>query len=653
LYILTADSPSTLYQLSTDNQVTITSRTLPAKGVELAVSNDGKHVYVVSEPVAPKTLRRLLVLDATQPSMPDFNTKLLELPNSATGEVKLAVAPDGRVLTHVAASGAVFRWGADLDTSPTPADPALVQTLTGNPVGLTLSTDGQQAFFLGPGNQIQSLKLSDGTVNKITTTLPNTAKLSSMALVSSGGKDLLAMADATSLKLHLFDTGAAQALLGSVTLDHKPIGLVASPVGGHWVYVLEKDTAGSFVQPVSVAGMQKTPPDPPGKAFPVGADSQQIIINNSATRLYIPYVDNLTNPSLGGVAVVEVSEEACGEILWRDLEGCAHCDQPNCIVLATIENYHLDDQLWDPPADTATDATRHIDRINNRTRRLLPSTQALAELVTCLLEHPAGAGSQGPVGPTGPAGAGVDSTDAVTIAAGLPAVADFDPIARRIHFKIPKGDKGDPGASGGTGLDDVELTIANCSTASSAQIAVIENQRVLRLVIPSICDRNLTQISGVNWVHGGTISADAVNRQGLLLAFNHPVRGADLHDQSVMVLARQSAAQRSGCWCEVPGRINAVEFRIVGDVLSDFRLSPPATSVNGVQFSPGAAGFTPGTYRVIVKGDFILDAATLKAVDADHLPPWFATPAKHFKIGDYTTGDGVQGGTFESWFTVG
>jgi hypothetical protein len=199
----------------------------------------------------------------------------------------------------------------------------------------------------------------------------------------------------------------------------------------------------------------------------------------------------------------------------------------------------------------------------------------------------------------------------------------------------------------------VELTIANCSTASSAQIVVIENQRVLRLVIPSICDRNLTQISGVNWVHGGTIPADAINSNGLLIAFNHPVRAGDLHDQSVMVLARQAAAQRAGCWCEVPGRINGVEFRIVGDVLSTFRLIPPATSVNGIQFLPGAAGFTPGTYRVIVKGDFILDAATMKAVDADHLPPWFATPAKHFKSGDYITGDGVQGGTFESWFTVG
>jgi hypothetical protein len=53
----------------------------------------------------------------------------------------------------------------------------------------------------------------------------------------------------------------------------------------------------------------------------------------------------------------------------------------------------------------------------------------------------------------------------------------------------------------------------------------------------------------------------------------------------------------------------------------------------------------PVTYRVIVSGDLIRDAEN-KAIDANHLPPWFNTAG-------YRTGDGVAGGTFESWFTIG
>src|SRR5207253_5204984 len=66
--------------------------------------------------------------------------------------------------------------------------------------------------------------------------------------------------------------------------------------------------------------------------------------------------------------------------------------------------------------------------------------------------------------------------------------------------------------------------------------------------------------------------------------------------------------------------------------------------VNGVHFKPNIEFQSGREYRVIVKGGFIRDLK-LKAVDADHLPPWFPTK-------DYKTGDGVAGGTFESWFSL-
>ena len=121
----------------------------------------------------------------------------------------------------------------------------------------------------------------------------------------------------------------------------------------------------------------------------------------------------------------ESAKRSCAEILWRHLDGCPHCDLPDCVVLATIENYHLGDRVeeqTDPPADPAQDALDKIARIDNRNgRRLLPSTEVLTELVECLLEHGVGgAGTQGPPGAPGAKGEkGIKVTKAIPWSARL------------------------------------------------------------------------------------------------------------------------------------------------------------------------------------------------------------------------------------------
>jgi len=44
----------------------------------------------------------------------------------------------------------------------------------------------------------------------------------------------------------------------------------------------------------------------------------------------------------------------------------------------------------------------------------------------------------------------------------------------------------------------------------------------------------------------------------------------------------------------------------------------------------------------VVVGDFIRDR-NKRAVDGNHLPPW---------VPNRPSGDGIEGGTFESWFQV-
>jgi hypothetical protein len=76
--------------------------------------------------------------------------------------------------------------------------------------------------------------------------------------------------------------------------------------------------------------------------------------------------------------------------------------------------------------------------------------------------------------------------------------------------------------------------------------------------------------------------------------------------------------------------------------------TPQNVPVNGALFKP-IRDWTSGDYRVILKSDFVRDWDSVKkqprnkAVDGDHLPPW---------VPQAKSGDQIQGGTFESWFSI-
>jgi hypothetical protein len=629
LYVLTADDPATVYQISTDNHATITARTLTKKAIALGVSNDGKHLYVVVEPTSPATLRQLHVLDTTQTGMPDFNTNPLDLPNSSGSDVTLAVAPDGRLLGLVSSTGDVLRWPADLDTNPAPAAPELVKNLGAGAAGLTLSSDGKLAFVLGSGNQIQSLDLAAATVTPITV-LPAAAKPSSMALVTSTAPDMLAVIDQTNLFLHLVALPPAAALIGSVKLDHPPVGLVAAP-GGHSAYVLEKD-ADSFIQSVSLDGLVQHLAVMPGTAFKVGQDSRQIVMSASGKRLYIPYVDDIAQPSAGAVAIVEISEASCAEIIWRHLDGCPHCDLPDCVVLATIENYHFGDRIeeqTDPPADPAQDALDKIARIDNRKgRRLLPSTQVLTELVECLLEHGVGgAGTQGPPGAPGAKGEKGDKGDKGDTVVG------------------PAGPKGDPGP----GLEERLTRIEALSwTHNSEHVAATGNPNSF--------------VVEVEMLTGAKIP-------GLVIGFTDDVQVSKTIDAEhvLQVLVDHSTPDESRrgfvCRCAIRGRAIPVKLKLdpQGKIVLnaaghiDAAAESPPGNARGVAFlldrqlAPIARDILAGIINdlwIILRGDFVLDTKG-NAVDAE------------FVRAELPSGDrpksslfGIQGGLFESWFAI-
>ena len=93
----------------------------------------------------------------------------------------------------------------------------------------------------------------------------------------------------------------------------------------------------------------------------------------------------------------------CGDLWETSLDGCPHCDQPDCLILATIKDYKIGNQIVDElPNPLPPEGAVVIDNLTDR--RLLPSTQLIKEVIDCILTQGTGGGGQGPKGDPGPPG---------------------------------------------------------------------------------------------------------------------------------------------------------------------------------------------------------------------------------------------------------
>jgi hypothetical protein len=623
VYVVAGVGSTELHQLSSDHHVLLKTRTFPTKVLAIAASKDGNRLYVVVEPTTASDPRKLHVLDTTttQPGLPDFGTPR-NLTGSAGSDIYLAVAPGGRLFLLVATTGDLLGGANNLDTSATAAAPTKVKTLAANVKGLVLSKDGSAAFSLGPNDEIQQVKDLAGSPSLVSPalTISPVIKPKALAVVKSTSADMLAVVQDAPAQIHLIALDPSASLVGTVPLDRAPVSLAISP-GGHWAYVLEEDAAGSFVQSVNLDRIRLNLPVSAGNAFQVGDDSQEVVLNESGDRLYIPALGASTNSNPGGVAIVEVSEAACSEILWRHLDGCPHCDVPDCIVLATIEGYHVGDTIMDLPGDPE-DAAGHIVRIDNRTRQLLPSTQVLTELVKCLLEHgDGGIGTQGPPGPAGPQG--------------------------------PPGDTvvGPPG-SAGPGLEQGLVRIKALSWIHNTpnQLLSVKRRNHNQQVTPGIV------IGFTDKVHVTTNQAGAI------------VELIDAaHIFQVLVVSDPKHNKEFGVFCRCPlnGTIIPVEYEETNGLITSATELPPGDGP-GVAFILDRAksqiagqiiGGNPdfGDLWVMLRGDFVIEAQQQgRAIDAEFVRAELFTGDRPKPPAGQSLDKqlGIQGGLFESWFTV-
>jgi hypothetical protein len=348
--------------------------------------------------------------------------------------------------------------------------------------------------------------------------------------------------------------------------------------------------------------------------------------------------------SFGFGVAIDVSDPPagtgpCDDIWWGTLDACPSCDDANCVVLATVAGWHVGDAISDPPA-AGTDAASHVVRIDNRTRRLLPSTTTIYEYLRC-----AGGGTGGGTGGQGPKGDTGDKGDK-----GEPGVPG------------EKGEKGEKGDKGDAGVGQPGPQGPTGPTGPGFQAV-------------------LTRIRALSWKHAQPSQplvpvafGPQITELGVVLLFSAAVdvRAIDpLHVFQVLVVDPRERSYQLGlrCACPVVGTVVPVK---VTAMTSGVITAAAATAAAGGFAEAVAFVFTrkpgdPAGYsdigRLIVagnhldmwvrlRGDFVLDADG-NAVDAEFVRAELPT-------GDYRKKPFpppadpmcIQGSVFESWFTL-
>jgi hypothetical protein len=298
-------------------------------------------------------------------------------------------------------------------------------------------------------------------------------------------------------------------------------------------------------------------------------------------------------------AASESPPAACSTIWTESIDGCPHCDLPDCLVLATIQDYTLGNALVDTaPATPPAGGDAVIDNILGRD--ILPSTQVIVDVVNCIL----GSGTM---------------TNAPT----PPPPAPAPPVA-----PAPPTPPAPPKLTGIQALS----WLHGASTASPAVLAAIT-------------------LTGA--------ATNSVRRPGLVVQFTAPVKvnGAALTsalDAHVFEVLLSTQSTSTGLqllsWASIVSQVIAVKVDTLaadGTITAATELPAGSTTADAVAFLwPAKAAVQQPSLRVRLCGDFVVDAQGNAVCGA------FLRAALPTGQHQDATATGVEGGLFESWLTL-
>lgn len=332
--------------------------------------------------------------------------------------------------------------------------------------------------------------------------------------------------------------------------------------------------------------------------------------------------------------------------LWKDVV-CPACDQPDCVVLATIAD-------WVPGAPIVATVPPPAGSVSIDTltyRRILPSVQAIKEFLDCLnLCEPGGGGSG-----EGTPGKGIDAVSATFVDCTKPGSAKIvEGPSRTLVLEVPKGCNGTNGAPGTNGSNGTNGAPGDAGPGLEA---------------------GLTRIRALSWTHGVPVKKGSLakidmgpNQRpqfGVVVAFTGRVIASSVDAEHVfqVLVPHQHDADRLPlrCRCPIDGRVIAVDnLTMSGPVIvAAAATANPQPDALAFIFESANVDVPPDRIVellqdrelwIVLRCDFVIDRNG-KAVDGEHVrgtllsgdrpaPP---DPAEKF---------GIQGGLFESWFTL-
>ena len=368
-----------LYQVDTQHLLTESSTVLGRTLLDLAIAPDGHTLYVAVAPTSSDKPPELWVFtpDAAG-GIATGAARTAPLGTAAADTaIALSVTGDGRLLAVGTTTGNLWLFPAGVAD---PTSPTATGTLGGKRSAAAFSSDGKTAWLGESGNaSVDAVDLTAATL----TAKPVAVAVGSadtVALVSSGsGPDQLAVLDQAAPSLFLVDPAAAK-IIGTTTLNDPPEAVLITPGGGTAIVL-----SGKALQAVNLVALAAGQSNPAGPDYPLQATIGQTAMTTAGNRLFVPFSGDPTQPASGGVAIVQFADADCRDAL-RGHE-CPGCDAPDCLVLATVSGWQVGCSLQDPPADAASDPAASIARIDNDSRTVLASTQAIARALHCLLDQ--------------------------------------------------------------------------------------------------------------------------------------------------------------------------------------------------------------------------------------------------------------------------
>lgn len=604
LYVAAALAPSggIVQQYDLQTGAPIAPKTFAVAVLAIAASADGTRLFVVTPGAAaadPLVLHTLDTVSAAAFSGAPLAS--VDIPFSAGGtQARLARLGNGELVSFVVnGSTTYFQVWTTGGTAAVKAgyDIAVTETLR----DVAVASDGRTLYAAAAAANIY---LVDTGVSPMTGSaiVTDAADLVDIAVITSTAADRLVWIEGASRRLRLAQTNGTG--LREYTLPQTPLAFLPDTLG-RYGYLMTTDGSTTSVRSVDLYRFANGEPDPLGVAVAVGPGGVALALD---AHLYAAYAD--------GVAIFDLESTQCGDHLAG--HDCPACDTPDCLVLATVQGWRPGRRFEDPTvtaSDPLQDAAAGIARIDTTLGRVVvPSVADLARTVACLLEQgPVGGGMQGPPGdpgPTGPSGPTGPTGPAGPTGPTGPAgpTGPTGPIG-------PTGPTGAGGPQGPTG--------------------------------PGL-DPDFVHICGISWPHGQPFPLERIER-GLVIAFDGGVRNGDLTRFAIEIRVphREEIVL---CWCEPRG------LEVVGGNLQqrcdpDSEFMPeadPDALVNAVRVTFSAQTLERGSgVRIRVNGDFIRGehhvTGKMQGVDADHLPDW---------LPNRRTGDGIEGGSFESWFVV-